>query len=137
MDGMKPPEQLKGREHMRYINERAVAILMKDHNWEKGNWFNCIRKALKEHREYLIKCVEERKRIESEQKPPVKHCEGCGTELDQMDIFHYVDYCHGCWKARYVDSVCVNLSQATGRPIGRPPGCHAPVKPRPQRGLCL
>jgi hypothetical protein len=43
----KVPEQLKGRDHLKYINERAVAILMREHNWESGNWFNCIRQALK------------------------------------------------------------------------------------------
>lgn|ERR1035437_343660 len=129
----KVTEQLNGRDHLRYINERAVSILQKEHDWKRGNWFNCIRKALKEHREYLISCVEERKRIEAEQPKQPKQCSSCGTELDGYDIFNYVDYCHGCWKTKYVDSVCV----AT-RPMNRPSGCcELKLKPRPSLGLCL
>ena len=105
-------EQLKGREHLEYIREQAVAILLKKWNCQSGHWYECIRDALREHREYLIKCVEERKKIESEQ---IKKCDSCKTLLDDEDIYKYVSYCHSCWKRIYVDSACV----------------HYPVKPRP------
>ena len=101
---MKKPEQLPNKEHRQYIQNRAVSIWSKQFNLEGGKWFECIRLALKEHREYLAQCVEERVRIRREQD---KHCEDCGTPLDQMDIYHYVSYCHNCFKVKYVDSVCI------------------------------
>ena len=109
---MMKKEQLFGKDHIKYINENAVGIFSKL-NWESGKWPSCIRESLLQHRIYLIKCVEERKKIKSDK---LKVCEKCGVELDEIDISHYVSYCHRCFKRKYIDAVC--------------------VKPRP-RGVCL
>jgi len=104
---MKLPEQKKGREHLAHIHEAAMALYGKT-NFEGGCWFACLKQAMKDHREYLIKCVEERKRIEAES---TKRCDDCGIELDADDIFHYVSICHSCYEARR-DNDC---SQRPGR----------------------
>jgi len=109
------PEQLKGREHITRINEVAMAIFSKRFNFKGGCWFECIRQALKDHREYLIKCVEERKRIEAES---AKHCDDCGIELDADDIFHYVSICHSCYQAR-IDYSCANRNSSRRQYLAR------------------
>jgi hypothetical protein len=126
---MKLPEQQKGRAHLRYINERASAILQNKFDFKGGNWHECIRMALKEHREYLVRCCEERNKIEAEKTP---RCDGCGTLLEPDDIFHYVSYCHDCFQREYIDRA------VNDKPKGRPPGCYCPVANQvPSRRLCL
>ena len=123
---MKLPEQKKGKAHIKYINGAAETILSKN-GWKGGCWFACIRQALKEHREYLIKCIEEQRRIEAES---TKHCDDCGNELDADDIFHYVSLCHSCYQAK------LEYDCSQRRQFGRPPERSEMMHPR-MPGLCL
>ena len=122
---MKKSEQLPSRQHIIYINECAMALFSKL-NFEKGKWFDCLKEALRQHREYLIRCVEERKKIEAERLP---NCEICGFPMSQIDVWNYVSYCHPCWKKKYVDAVCC--------PVRGPrlTNTHT-IKPRPPH-ICL
>ena len=125
---MKLSEQRKGREHLVFIQERALTLLRSKYNWKHGNWFTCIREALQEHREYLIRCVKEREKIKKERKKEVcEICEVCETPLTSHDVSCYLSLCHDCWKKKYVDAACA-ISPKKQRPV---------AKPRPVRGLCL
>lgn len=120
---MKKPEQLPKKEHIHYINDCAMVIWNKL-KLEEGKWLSCLKEALRQHRLYLIQCIEERKRIESEIN---LSCEGCGIRLNDEDIFRYVSFCHKCFRIKYIDAVCVSTPMTSKHFI----------KPRITGGVCL
>jgi len=105
-------QQKKGKRHIDYINELAVAYWAKL-DFTDGMYCTCLRDAMKEHREYLIRCVEEQRRIDLESK---RTCRDCLTPLDQHDFFHYGLMCRDCFTCRMNNEVHDDE--------------HAPIPPR-------
>jgi len=90
-------KQLKGKEHKHYIYSLAFEIWEKEFKWVNAELDDCIRLALKRHRESLP--------AEEYVKPPMlpkstkpKKCEDCGRDLVQSEVFHYTNKCVICWR---------------------------------------
>jgi len=115
-------EQKKGRHHIDYIKEIAIAYWAKM-NWKDGMYPTCLRDAMKEHREYLIRCHNEKIKIAQEQRRAavsrMPKCKECFTPLDQNDLFHYGMYCRDCFHSRMNGEAVDMVSHCGGIPIPR------------------
>ena len=108
--------QKKGKSHIAYINEIAISYWAKL-DFKRGCYAQCLRDAMKEHRDYLIACLKKRRNINQEHKREFQcRCEDCFTPLEQNDIFHYGMRCHGCFQERFADNY-----RESGMPIPVPP----------------
>lgn len=110
-------EQKKGRAHIDYIREIAIAYWAKM-NWKDGFYPVCLRDAMKEHRDYLIRCLEEKQKIAREQqRERMPKCKECFTPLDQNDLFHYGMCCRDCFHARMNGEMTERMVRCDGIPI--------------------
>lgn len=91
--------QKKGKAHIDYIKEIAIAYWAKI-NWLTGMYPQCLRDAMKEHREYLIECENEQRKIAREQIQSRMKCRECFTMLEEVDIFHFGNLCRDCFQAK-------------------------------------
>lgn len=95
--------QKKGKLHIDYIKGLAIAYWAKL-NWKPGTYPQCLRDAMKEHREYIVKCENERRKIAVGKRrvaiERIPKCKECFTPLEQNDLFHYGMYCRDCFHAR-------------------------------------
>lgn len=94
-------QQQKGRKHKEHINQVAISHWVKS-NWDIGAYPQCLRDAMRDHRNYLISCIKERKKIQAERMP---RCQHCMTPLTSNDIFHYGQSCHDCFRMQHLEGI--------------------------------
>lgn len=94
-------QQQKGRSHINYIRDLAI-VYWSDLDWKEGMYPTCLRDAMKEHRDYLIRCAEEQRKIAVEK---THRCKDCMTPLGHSDLFHYGYYCRDCFACRMNNEV--------------------------------
>jgi len=87
-------EQKKGLDHVHYIFDVAMEILEKEFKWVDNDLDDCLKLAMKRHRENLPK-------MEANEN---KKCKRCGADISIKGLYHCNDsaYCIICWKKTFL-----------------------------------
>ncbi len=96
---MKAIIQKMGLDHVHHIFDVAMEIWEKEFQW-KNELDDCLKIAMKRHREALLKDVEEYRKPPIVPRGAVKRCEVCQCEMPNSAS--YINHCVVCWRKKFL-----------------------------------